>query len=148
MPIITFAGRIGYAVFSGAVLLYLFTETPRFIYNGLSQVSPFIGGSFFDYAITIAFLSGLQIVFKGRFLGDAAAIGNGIAQITYFYLVTNGGFLTVSLASVGVQIAIDFRTILYLLMLPSALIIVSTVIGAASRSSMQNFEDAEEILLK
>jgi hypothetical protein len=67
--------------------------------------------------------------------------------MVYMYLVTNAGILTLNLASQGLAITIDFRTILYLLMLPSALLIVSTIIGAASRASMQKFEDAEEVTI-
>ncbi len=144
---LTFSGRVVYAIVSGAILIFLYTFIPQSLYNGLGEIPSLLGGSFFDFALLIAILSGIQIVFKGRWLGDAAAIGNAISQIVYLYLVTNEGILNLNLGGQGLAISIDFRTILYLLMLPSALLIVSTIIGAAARTSTQKFEDSEELTI-
>ena len=148
IPVLTFSGRLAYAVVSGAILLLLYTIIPQTIYSSLGRIPSLLGGaSFFDYALLISVLSGFQIVFRGKWLGDAAAIGNGVSQIAYLFLVTDAGVLTVNLGNQGLGITIDFRTILYLLMLPSALLIVSTVVGSAARASTQKFEDAEQLIM-
>jgi hypothetical protein len=67
-------------------------------------------------------------------VGDAASIGNGVAQIFYIYIFTNGGIITEQIS--GGMVTLDFRTIIYLLMLPSALSIISAVVAASSRASV------------
>ncbi len=78
-------------------------------------------------------------------MGDGAGMFAGVAQIYYIYLVTNGGVLTI--ATSGIVASVDFRTILYLLMAPSALLVVSSVVSACSRVSMQRVSDFEEVVL-
>jgi len=146
MGIFSFAARVVYAVVSGIITVVIFFYLPNTFFRNFSEVSvPFSNGDFFYYAILIAFLGGLQIIFSGHFLGDGAGIFDGAAQIFYIYLVTNGGLLTI--ATSGFVASVDFRTILYLLMAPSALLIVSSVISACSRVSTQRVSDFEEAVL-
>jgi hypothetical protein len=146
MGIFSFAARVAYAVVSGVITIAIFFFLPDLIFRNFSEVSTaFSNGDFLYYAILIAFLGGIQIVFRGHFMGDGAGMFAGIAQIYYIYLVTNGGLLTI--ATSGVVASVDFRTILYLLMAPSALLIVSSVISACSRVSMQRVSDFEEVVL-
>jgi hypothetical protein len=149
IPLLSFAGRIAYAVVSGAVLLFAYYEIPSFLYKGIgSQLPSYLGGDgFYYYAVLIAVLSALNIVFKGKWLGDAAGIASAISQMTYLYIVANGGILSFAIGGLGASVAVDFRPLLYLLMLPSALMLISTVVGAIGRSSTSKIGNAEEILL-
>ena len=141
--------RTALAVFYGLLTLIIFYEIPRILLGSyISAGSPFLNeGLFLPYAILITILSGLQIIFKNRYIGDAAAVSNGLAQIFYIYLVTNGGFFSEYVSSVQMTVSLDFRTVLYLMMIPSALLIVSTIISASSRVSVQHTEQFEEFVL-
>ena len=146
MGIFSFAGRVVYAVVSGAIIILIFFYLPDRIFGNFPEVSSdFSNGDFLYYAILIAFLAGLQIIFRGHFMGDGAGIFLGIAEIYYIYTVTDGGVLTIPIS--GVVASVDFTTILYLLMAPSALLVVSSVISACSRVSMQKVSDFEEVAL-
>jgi hypothetical protein len=137
--------RTTFAVFYGFATLLVFYEIPNLLLKNVATGS--VGnlpieneGYFLTYAILITVLSGLQIIFKGHFLGDAASVSNGVAQIFYIYSFANGGFFTEYLSSVGVTVSINFQTILYLMMIPSALTIISTVISTSARISMRRSE--------
>jgi len=146
MGFFSFAGRVAYAVVSGAITIVIFYYLPDYLFRNYSEGSnSFSSGDFLYYAILIAFLGGIQIVFRGHFLGDGAGMFSGVAQIYYIYLVTSGGILTVDTS--GIIASIDFRTILYLLMAPSALLVVTSVISACSRISMRRVSDFEEVAL-
>jgi len=140
------------AVFYGFVTVVVFYEIPNLL---LKNVGGNLSGLpieneslFLSYAILITVLSGLQIVFQGKFIGDAAAVSNGVAQIFYIYIFTNGGIIREFVSSAGITLALDFKTVLYLMMIPSALSIVSAVVTASSRSSVQRSEMIDEIVLK
>ncbi|MHB8702304.1 MAG: hypothetical protein ACYC7D_14975 [Nitrososphaerales archaeon] len=145
-----FFSRLAYAILWSLVLLAVFLYIPSILLPKLggqySNVLSF-GNLFFYYAVLIGFLEGIQILFKGHHIGDGAGIFNGVAQIFYIYLLTGGGIIAMNLASQGIKVSIDFRTILYLMMLPSALMIVSSVINALSRSSTVRTKEVEEIIL-
>jgi hypothetical protein len=143
----TFVGRVAYAVVSGGILLFLYYEIPNVLYKGMGQLPSFGFEGFYYYAVLIAVLSALSIIFKEKALGDAAGVASAIAQLTYIFVVTNGGVMSFDVSSVGAIVSLDFRPILYLLMLPSALLIISTIIGAVSRSSLRRFENMEEVVL-
>lgn len=149
IPLPTFISRVATALIYGfiSILIWLIipsTILPKTIEGGIGGLST---STFIYYAILIAFLSGVQSIFNDKFVGDAAAVANGIAQIYYLYLITNGGILTYVAQQQGIALTLDFRTILYLLMIPSAISAVRAIVHASSRVSTKSFEDAEEILL-
>jgi hypothetical protein len=147
MSLGTFIVRLLGALVSGAVSILIFLLLPRLASENLPQgVLGFTGSEILFYGILIAILSGLQIIFRDRWVGDASAVGNGIIQIYYLYTITNGGVMAFSMG--GTEITVSFATLLYFLMLPSALSIVSGVYRAFTRSSLQKFQDAEEIVLR
>lgn len=147
MSLGTFIVRLLGAIVTAAVSLFLFFYIPQFAAKNLPQGILGIGESqIVFYAVAIAVLSGVQIVFRDRWFGDAAAVGNGVVQIYFLYIITNGGVM--SFATGGTNIVINFTTVLYFLMLPSALSIVSGVFRGFTRSSLQKFQDAEEIILR
>ncbi len=140
-----FVSRAAYAAFYGILTIFIFYEIPDLLLkNYAAELSnlPLSNESLFTgYAILITLLSGLQIIFQDHYLGDAAAIGNGIAQIAYIYIFTNGGIIAEQVS--GITVSMNFTTIIYLLMLPSALSIISAVISASSRSSTSSSEMLE-----
>jgi hypothetical protein len=146
MGIFSFAARVVYAVISGLITIVIFFYLPELLFRNFSEVSTaFSNGDFLYYAVLIALLGGAQIVFRGHFMGDGAGMFAGLAQLYYIYLVTNGGVLTI--ATSGIVASVDFRTILFLLMAPSALLVVSSVVSACSRVSTQKVSDFEEVVL-
>jgi hypothetical protein len=151
LPLSTVVSRTALAVFYGALTLVIFYEIPNLLLknvgSNLTGLPVENGSLFVSYAILLTVLSGLQIVFQGKFLGDAAAVSNGFAQIFYIYVFTNGGIIQEFVSSAGVAVALDFKTILYLMMIPSALSIVSTIVAASTRSSVQKSAMIEEIVL-
>jgi hypothetical protein len=140
-----FASRTAYAAFYGLLTIIIFYELPDFFlksYSASLPNLPFDNTSLFiSYAVLIAILSSLQMIFKDHHIGDAAAAANGFAQIFYIFIFTNGGLITEQLS--GVTVSLDFRSIIYLMMLPSALSIISAVISASSRSSVMSSELVE-----
>ena len=139
------------AVLYSAISLVVFYEIPNLL---LKNVGGNLAGLpveneslFLSYAILITVLSAVQVIFQGKFLGDAAAVGNGVAQIFYIYIFTNGGVIQEFVSSAGVGLVLDFKTILYLMMIPSALSIVSAIVTASSRSSVERSQMIEEIVL-
>jgi hypothetical protein len=148
MSLWTFVGRLIGAIVTGAVSIFLFLIIPQFAYSNLP--SGILGANesqIILYGVAIAILGGIQVVFKDRWLGDGATIANGVLQIYYIYIVTSGGIMTFALQN-GTSITLNFQTILYFLMLPSAISIVIGMFRALSRPSVQRFEDAEEIILR
>jgi hypothetical protein len=140
-----FFSRASYAALYGILTIVVFYELPDYLLKnyGTSVSGLPLGNSglFTSYAILITALSCTQIVFQDHYLGDAAAVSNGIAQIFYIYIFTNGGIISETVS--GIQLSIDFRIIIYLMMLPSALSIISAVISASSRSSITPAEITE-----
>ncbi len=143
----TFIVRVLGAIITGGVSIFLFLYIPQFASENLPQgILGFSESQILFYGILIAVLSGLGIIFRDRWLGDAAAIGNGTVQIYYLYAITNGGIMTFALS--GTSISINFTTLLYFLMLPSGLSIASGMFRVFTRGSLQKFQDAEEIVLR
>jgi len=140
-----FLSRSTYAALYGILTIVIFYELPGYLLrNYSSSVSnlPLGNSSLFTaYAIMITILSCTQIVFQDHYIGDAAAIANGFAQIFYIYIFTNGGLITEQLS--GISVSIDFRTIIYLMVLPSALSIISSVVSASSRASVATTQLSE-----
>ena len=142
IPLSSFVSRTLLAVLYGGVTLLVFYEIPDLFLNKAIPASytsslPLAFGStdLLYYAGVITVLSGLQIIFEGGFLGDAAAVSNGISQVFYIYIVANGGYFQDYIQSAGISVSLDFRAILYLMMIPSALTIVSTILAASTRTS-------------
>ena len=147
-----FASRTALAVAYAFVTLLVYYEIPNLLLKNFGGQAasglPLENDAlFFSYAILITLLSGLQIIFEGHFVGDAASVSNGIAQIVYIYVVASGGLYSDYIASAGIALTIDFRTILYLMMIPSALSIISTIVSASSRVSIQRSKMLDEITL-
>jgi len=142
IDISTFFSRTAYAAFYGILTIFIFYEIPDLLLkNYTAQLSNLPLDNeplFFSYAILITILSSVQIIFQDHYIGDAAAIGNGVAQIAYIYIFTNGGIIAEQVS--GISVSLDFSTIIYLMMLPSALSIVSAVISTSSRSSVSSTE--------
>ena len=134
-----FFSRTGYAALYGLITIVVFYELPNLLlknFNGNLANMPLEDGTLFvSYAILITVLSCLQIIFQNHFVGDVAAVSNGIAQIFYIYIFASGGLITENFASSRITLSLDFRTIIYLMMIPSALSIISAVIAASTRSS-------------
>jgi hypothetical protein len=148
----TILSRTAMAVFYSALSLVIFYEIPNLLLknvgtNNLAGLPIGNESLFLSYAIFITILSGLQIVFQGKFLGDAAAVGNGLAQIFFIYIFTNGGIISEYVSSAGVGLVLDFKTVLYLMMIPSALSIVSTIVSASTRASVERTRMIDEIIL-
>jgi len=139
--------RTAYAVVYGILTIVIFYELPDLLlknFNGSLANLPLDNGTLFiSYAILITILSSVQIIFQDHFIGDVAAVSNGVAQIFYIYIFANGGLITEYVSSAGVTLSLDFRTIIYLMMIPSALSIISAVISASSRSSVTSSENIE-----
>jgi hypothetical protein len=140
-----FFSRAAYAAFYGFLTIIIFYELPDLLLKNYSSslANLPLGNStlFVSYAVLITILSSVQIIFQDHFIGDVAAISNGIAQIAYIFIFTNGGLITEQLS--GITVTLDFSTIIYLMMLPSALSIVSSVISASSRSSVSSTQMVE-----
>jgi len=134
----TFFSRAAYVAFYGILTIFIFYEIPDLLLKnytaGLANLPLDNEPLFISYAILITILSSLQIIFQDHYFGDAAAIANGIAQIVYIYIFTNGGIIVEQLS--GITVSLDFRTVIYLMMLPSALSIISSVISTSSRASV------------
>ncbi len=139
--------RTAYAVVYGILTIVIFYELPDLLlknFNGSLAGLPLDNGTLFiSYAILITILSSIQIIFQDHFIGDVASVSNGVAQIFYIYIFANGGLITEYVSSTGVTLSLDFRTIIYLMMIPSALSIISAVISASSRSSVTSSETIE-----
>jgi hypothetical protein len=135
--------RTAFAVMYGILTVLVFYELPNLLLKNLPAGSnlgnlPFENEAFFlSYAILITVLSGLQIVFQGHYIGDAAAVSSGVAQIIYIYTIANGGLLTDYIGSIGLTLSINFQTILYLMMIPSGLSIVASIVSCCSRVSVK-----------
>ncbi len=142
-----FFSRTGYAVGYGLLTIVVFYELPDLLLkniNGSVANLPLDNGTLFiSYAILITILSCVQIIFQDHFVGDVAAISNGIAQIFYIYIFANGGLITENLSSSGITLSLDFRTVIYLMLIPSSLSIISAVVSASSRSSIARSEMVE-----
>lgn len=140
-----FLSRTTYAVLYGFLTIVIFYEVPNYFLKSYTKALPNLpfdnSSLFISYAILITILSSLQMIFQDHHIGDAAAISNGIAQIFYIYIFANGGLITEQVS--GMTLSLDFRTIIYLMMLPSALSIISTIISASSRSSIMTTELAD-----
>lgn len=142
----TFISRIATAILYGFIALIVFLVVPDALLGGPAGALGISTSVFFDYAILIVILSGIQGVFRGKYLGDAATAANGVVQIYYLFLITNGGILNYFVQQQGINLTIDFRTILYLLMIPSALSIINAVIRASTRLSVQAAETNQELI--
>jgi hypothetical protein len=142
-----FFSRAGYAAVYGLLTIGIFYELPNLLLkniNGSVANLPLENGTLFiSYAILITLLSCVQIIFQDHVVGDAAAISNGIAQISYIYIFADGGLITEHLSSSGITLSLDFRTVIYLMLIPSALSIISAVISASSRPSVTRSEMIE-----
>ncbi len=140
-----FLSRTTYAAFYGFLTIIIFYALPDLLLKNfgasLSSLPLDNSSLFISYAILITVLSSVQIVFQDHYVGDAAAISNGIAQIFYIYIFTNGGLIEEQLSEI--TLSLDFRTVIYLMMLPSALSIISSVIAASSRSSVSSSQLVE-----
>ncbi|MGI0080232.1 MAG: hypothetical protein ACRECH_11460 [Nitrososphaerales archaeon] len=141
-----FITRIASAILYGFFSLVLFLVIPDALLNGPAGALGFSTSIFFDYAILIVILSGMQGVFRGKFLGDAATVANGFVQIYYLFLITDGGVLNYFVQQYGINLTIDFRTLLYLLMIPSALSVIKAVIHASTRASVRPIETNQELI--
>lgn len=140
-----FLSRTTYAALYGILTIIIFYELPDYFIKSygasLSNLPLDNSSSFVTYAILITILSSIQIIFQDYYIGDTAAISNGIAQIFYIYIFTNGGLITEQIS--GAMITLDFSTLIYLMMLPSVLLIISSVISASSRSSVASTQVLE-----
>lgn len=140
-----FLSRTTYAALYGFLTIIIFYEVPNYFLKSYTKSLPNLPFDntplFVSYAILITILSSIQIIFQDHHAGDAAAVSNGIAQIFYIYIFANGGLITEHVS--GMTLSLDFTTIIYLMMLPSALSIISSIISASSRSSVMASELAE-----
>jgi hypothetical protein len=149
IKISTFVVRVLSAIVYAAILLILFLYIPRLL---LANV-PYLGGGlsstdYFYFALAIVAIGVIQSVFKGTYLGDAATIGNGIAEILYLLLITNDGILNFALPGGAGNVTLNFQTILFLFLIPPALSVVWAVVNAASRNSMKGLVRSEELSLR
>jgi hypothetical protein len=147
MDLGVFFSRTVYAAAYGLLTIIVFYELPNLLLkniNGSVANLPLDNGTLFiSYAILITVLSCTQIIFQNHAIGDAAAISNGIVQIFYIYIFADGGLITEHVASSGITLSLDFRTVIYLMLIPSALSIISAVISASSRTSIARSEMIE-----
>ena len=141
-----FITRIATAVLYGFISLIVFLVIPNALLNGPASAIGVSTSIFFDYAILIVILSGMQGVFRGMYLGDAATIANSFVQIYYLLLITNGGIFSYFVQQEGINLTIDFRTIVYLFMVPPALSVINAVVHASTRMSTQAAETTEELI--
>jgi hypothetical protein len=141
-----FITRLGTAVLYGFISLVFFLVIPNFLLSGPASGLGISTTLFFDYAILIVILSGMQGVFRGKYLGDAATVANGFVQIYYLLLITNGGFFSYFEQQAGITLSIDFHTIVYLFLIPSTLSIINAIVHAASRTSIQPSQTTNEFI--
>jgi hypothetical protein len=150
LPLKTFLIRLGGAIVTAALSLIIFLYIPELLYShlpALANETGVISGYFIYYAVFITALSAVSTIYRDHFLGDVAAIANGLTQIYYIYIITNGGLLSLTV-SAGTTISIDFSTLLYLLMTPSAIGVISSLIKMISRSAARPFIEREDIRLR
>jgi hypothetical protein len=150
LPLRTFLTRLGGAIVTGAFSLFIFLYIPQFLYShfqGIESATGITFDYFIYYAVFITALSAVSTIYRDHFLGDVAAIANGLTQIYYIYIITNGGLLSVAVGS-GTAITIDFSFLLYLLITPSVIGVISTVIKMISRSATRPFIEKEDIRLR
>ncbi len=145
----TFVLRLGGAVVTGILTLIIFLYVPKLLYQNFPQLGGATGlgdNYFLYYAVFITVLSGVSTIYRDRFLGDAAGIANGLTQIYYIYIITNGGFLSVAMN--GITVSVNFSTLLYFLIAPSAISVVASVVKMFSRYATQPFYEEDQILLR
>jgi hypothetical protein len=150
LPLRTFLIRLGGAIVTAVLSLIIFLYVPQFLYSRLPSVAGTTGidsGYFIYYAVFITALSAVSTIYRDHLLGDAAAIANGLTQIYYIYIITNGGLLSLAV-STGVTVSIDFSTLLYLLITPSAIGVISSLIRIVSRNAAKPLIEREEIILR
>ncbi len=150
LPLKTFLVRLGGAIVTAALSLFIFLYVPQLLYSHFPALAGATGitfGYFIYYAVFITALSAVSMIYRDHFLGDVAAIANGLTQIYYIYIITNGGILSVAV-SAGTTVSIDFSTLLYLLITPSAIGVISTLIRMISRSATRPFLEKDEIRLR
>jgi hypothetical protein len=148
LPLKTFLVRLGGAIVVGAITLILFFYLPNLLYSNVPELAKSTGinsSYFLYYAGFITILSGISMIYRDHLLGDITAMGNGLAQIYYIYIITNGGLLSLSLGTIN--FSIDFSTLLYFLMLPSAILVISSVIRMLSRAAASPFRERDQIVL-
>jgi hypothetical protein len=150
LPLRTFLIRLGGAIVTAVLSLIIFLYIPQMLYSHLPTIAKGTGidsGYFIYYVIFITALSAISTIYRDHFLGDAAAIANGLTQIYYIYIITNGGLLSLAVSG-GMTVSIDFSAILYLLITPSAIGVISSIIKMISRNATRPFMEKEEIILR
>lgn len=153
LPLGTFVSRLGGAIVTAVLTLIVFLYLPQMILSRFPTSSSFdaLTGSGFGYliyyAVFITILSGISTVYRDHWLGDIASLANSLTQIFYIYIITNGGLLSVAVGG-GTSLSIDFSSLLYLLMAPSALGAISSVVRMVSRSAATRVREQEEIILR
>ena len=148
LPFRTFVLRLVQAIIFGAISFAVFFYVPQQLYSyfpSFAQSTGFSTENFLYVAVFVTILTGVSMVYGDHTFGDVAAIASGVTQIFYIYFITNGGVLSMTMG--GNSISINFSSLLYLLITPSAIGIVATILRMASRSASRPVLDREEILL-
>jgi hypothetical protein len=149
LPLRTFLVRLGGAIVTAALSLFIFLYIPQLLYSRFPALdsSGVSFGYFIYYAVFITALSAMSTIYHDHFAGDVAAVANGLTQIYYIYVITNGGLLSVAV-NASTTVSINFSTLLYLLIAPSAIGVVSSIIRMISRASTRTLVETEDVILR
>jgi len=138
---LVYAGRVIQAAVFVAINYAIFFIAPRFffIYTGL--ITAEIEAAISTYFLMIASLTILHLLLKDHIIGFASAVGLGIVETLYIYIITNGGVLTLLYS--GFTLTLEFKPLLYLMMALPLVNIVRQIVEYVGRSSTQPIEMVE-----
>ena len=111
----------------------LFFLVPIRAFNFLGQLTPNLEANITPYFLAIEVLTAIRVMLKDHILGAMASVSSGLVKALYIYIITQGGIITMSLS--GYLVTVDFKPIVYLMIIPLLLDIVKQIYDLANKSS-------------
>ena len=111
----------------------LFFLVPIRAFNFLGQLTPNLEANITPYFLAIEVLTAIRVMLKDHILGAMASVSSGLVKALYIYTITQGGIITMSLS--GYLVTVDFKPIVYLMIIPLLLDIVKQIYDLANKSS-------------
>jgi len=136
-----YAGRAMQAAILVAINYAIFFVVPRLFFSSTGLLTAEIEIMISSYFLILASLTVLHLLIKDHIVGLASAVGLGMVEALYIYVITNGGVLTLSYS--GYTITLEFKQLLYLMMALPLLNMVKQIVDYIGRSSTQHIEMVE-----
>ncbi len=136
-----FVVRAVYAAISVTINLVIWFFLVDSILGALQGFAPGLESTpILPFAIAISFFAGVRHLLAETVFGPAMGALAGIISALYLFILTGGGNLSLPLSDLpsflgGLTLTIRFESLLFILMLPSLLSVVSNVLLAVHRSS-------------